>query len=150
MMVGLPYPNRFEPELKEKMAYLNRRVANSKASAASGSASSSSSAAASVAATTGDRYYENLCMRAVNQSIGRSIRHRNDYAAILLFDLRYVRDLMNVCAIDSLRVCRYKRVRHALPSWIQSSFKECPKFGAVMEALGKFFAHKKKLQPPSH
>ena len=34
-------------------------------------------------------YYENLCMRAVNQSIGRSIRHINDYSIIYLVDRRF-------------------------------------------------------------
>ena len=34
-------------------------------------------------------HYENLCMKAVNQSVGRAIRHRGDYAAILLLDHRY-------------------------------------------------------------
>ena len=39
---------------------------------------------------SGNSYYQNLCMRAVNQSIGRAIRHANDYAAILLVDRRLV------------------------------------------------------------
>jgi chromosome transmission fidelity protein 1 len=34
------------------------------------------------------QYLENLCMKAVNQSIGRVIRHRGDYAAIVLVDCR--------------------------------------------------------------
>ena len=37
----------------------------------------------------GQEYYENLCMRAVNQSIGRSIRHIGDFSAIVLADRRY-------------------------------------------------------------
>lgn len=38
---------------------------------------------------SGAEYYEAKCMHAINQSIGRVIRHRNDYAAIVLIDLRY-------------------------------------------------------------
>jgi chromosome transmission fidelity protein 1 len=34
----------------------------------------------------GSDYYENLCMKTLNQSIGRAIRHINDYACILLLD----------------------------------------------------------------
>lgn len=49
-------------------------------------------------------YYENICMRAVNQSIGRAIRHRNDYACIVLLDKRYVTN---------------ERVRKKLPGWIR-------------------------------
>ena len=49
IMVGLPFPNAHSPELKEKMAYLN----------------------ATVAPNAGQIHYENLCMKAVNQSIGK-------------------------------------------------------------------------------
>mmetsp|Transcript_16928 Transcript_16928/g.25285 ORF Transcript_16928/g.25285 Transcript_16928/m.25285 type:complete len:106 (+) Transcript_16928:2-319(+) len=41
---------------------------------------------------SGQAYYQNLCMRAVNQSIGRAIRHINDFAAIILADVRYSTD----------------------------------------------------------
>lgn len=40
----------------------------------------------------GREYYGSICMRAVNQSIGRSIRHAGDYASILLVDERYKDD----------------------------------------------------------
>ena len=35
----------------------------------------------------GRAYYEALCMRAVNQSVGRAIRHAGDYAAIIFAEL---------------------------------------------------------------
>lgn len=73
-------------------------------------------------------YYENLCMKAVNQSIGRSVRHKDDYASVLLIDHRYSR---NQC-------------KNALPEWIQKSLRSETKFGPVMESLAKFFAAKKK------
>ena len=49
-------------------------------------------------------FYENACMRAVNQSIGRAIRHRDDYACIILLDRRYVTN---------------ESIRAKLPGWIQ-------------------------------
>ena len=41
-------------------------------------------------------------MKAVNQSVGRSIRHINDYAAIIFVDYRYSSD----------------NIRKKLPRWI--------------------------------
>lgn len=103
-VVGLPYPNRTSPELMEKMKYLD-----------------------SVGASSAD-YYENLCMKVVNQSIGRAIRHINDYAAVLLIDERYTQP----------------RIQNKLPQWIRRSAK-CPgQYGAVQGTLAKFFREKKQ------
>lgn len=41
------------------------------------------------ASTAGREYFEDLCMKAVNQCIGRVIRYRGDWAAILLVDVRW-------------------------------------------------------------
>ena len=70
VMVGLPYPNLTSPELREKMSYLDRTVTETDGRRA------------------GQVHYDNLCMKAVNQSVGRAIRHRNDFAAILFVDHR--------------------------------------------------------------
>lgn len=62
----------------------------------------------------GQRFYEGLCLKAVNQCIGRAVRHRNDYATVILLDQRYSRTA----------------TKNALPDWIRRSlqvcgFKEC-------------------------
>lgn len=59
-------------------------------------------------------YYNNLCMKAVNQCIGRAIRHQNDYSAMLLLDNRY----------------QAQHVRTALPSWIENNLAVCKNFNA--------------------
>jgi Helicase C-terminal domain len=77
VVVGLPFPNPSDPELRERMAYLDNRGA---AGPPGGSPQEPS---------PGRQYYEDLCMKAVNQCVGRVIRHRSDWAAIVLADCRY-------------------------------------------------------------
>ena len=97
VMVGLPFPNPSDPELRERMAYFDRTAVATDSPAAGTSKSPGLTAAAG-----GQEYYENICMRAVNQSIGRAIRHRLDHATILLVDERY----------------GSTRIRRKLPRWI--------------------------------
>ncbi|CAG0878860.1 unnamed protein product [Darwinula stevensoni] len=102
LIVGLPYPNAQSPELKEKLDYLNR----TQSSAPGGK-------------TAGQQHYENLCMRAVNQSIGRAIRHQNDYATIILLDSRYAR----------------QGIQQGLPLWIQKDIIIADKFGPAFAQI---------------
>ncbi|GLG92468.1 Regulator of telomere elongation helicase 1 homolog [Gryllus bimaculatus] len=105
IVVGMPYPNSKSPELQEKMNYLNTHMG----------------------AGTGQKHYEALCMKAVNQSIGRAIRHREDYATVLLVDKRYIRP----------------SVQAGLPGWIQRSLRSCDKFGQALAQIRQFFLNKK-------
>jgi chromosome transmission fidelity protein 1 len=69
-------------------------------------------------------------MRAVNQSIGRAIRHRGDYAAIVLCDRRYGTE----------------RIRSKLPGWISGGMRAGSQDGGLpqlMGALSGFFREKK-------
>ncbi|XP_019853718.1 PREDICTED: ATP-dependent DNA helicase DDX11-like isoform X2 [Amphimedon queenslandica] len=110
IMVGLPYPNIKSPELIEKMEYLN---STQKVDVSSKS--------------PGQMHYDNLCMKAVNQSIGRAIRHANDYATIILIDQRY----------------SHPSVYSKLPNWISSQLLITTSFGQSFSALRKFFLSKK-------
>jgi len=109
VMVGLPYPNLHSPELKEKMSFLNRTVAPDKEGKQAGQV-----------------HYENLCMKAVNQSVGRAIRHKEDYAAIIFLDHRFARS----------------SIISQLPSWISRHLRVAEKFGPTMPAIKTFFKSK--------
>lgn len=78
-MVGLPYPNAFSSEIIAKREYIESKYLLK-------------GATNSLATTKSQEFYENLCMKAVNQSVGRAIRSINDYATIYLVDTRYKDD----------------------------------------------------------
>ncbi|NXD77918.1 DDX11 helicase, partial [Halcyon senegalensis] len=103
VMVGMPYPNIKSPELQEKMAWLDKTMAR-----AGGQAPSRV-------------LIENLCMKAVNQSIGRAIRHQKDFASILLLDHRYARPA----------------TFSKLPQWIRERTQVKPAFGSAFAELRK-------------
>jgi chromosome transmission fidelity protein 1 len=99
----MPYPDLRDPILQEKLKHSDTLEPNTNAS---------------------KRAYEALCMRSVNQSIGRSIRHVKDYAAILLVDRRYSQP----------------RVIAQLPRWIERSVVVAETFATVKEKLEGFFS----------
>ncbi|KAF7185625.1 ATP-dependent DNA helicase chl1 [Pseudocercospora fuligena] len=108
VVVGLPYPNLQSPDFKAKMEYLEEKQGKG-----------------------GSREYaENLCMRAVNQAIGRVIRHKGDWASILLFDDRF-EDV---------------RIKKKLPGWIREGMVNegsgSGRVEDVVEGLGGFFDEK--------
>lgn len=110
IVVGLPFPNPHSAEWKSKMAYI----------------SSKASASGQDGKAAAREFYENVCMRAVNQCIGRAIRHQNDYAAILMMDRRY----------------GTKRIQDKLPGWIRGSLKEARRIEDGLENLRSFFESK--------
>lgn len=105
IVVGLPFPNKSNPELAEKMNFITKNVS----------------------ATAASEYYENLCMKAVNQSIGRAIRHIRDYATVLLLDTRYHR----------------QNILQKLPDWIRQNLVKANGYGKAHSEIAKFFREHK-------
>ncbi|KAL3458505.1 helicase C-terminal domain-containing protein [Aspergillus heterothallicus] len=123
LIVGLPFPNIRSPVWQAKIQYIEQKAYQDTASGSEDSRRSCAKAASR-------DFYENACMRAVNQCIGRAIRHRNDYAAIVLIDKRYERP----------------NIQAKLPGWIKQSMQGSSTplpAGATLERLARFFTNKR-------
>ncbi|KAL3068470.1 hypothetical protein niasHT_030761 [Heterodera trifolii] len=102
LMVGLPYANRNSAELSERIRYLDQHIGPG----------------------AGTRFYEQLCQQAINQAIGRAIRHRADFAAIVLLDERYARDT----------------IAAGLPGWIRQRLTRAVPLPEALRRLNIFFS----------
>uniref|UniRef100_H2YDL1 Regulator of telomere elongation helicase 1 homolog n=1 Tax=Ciona savignyi TaxID=51511 RepID=H2YDL1_CIOSA len=74
VIIGIPFPPMMDPKIKLKMAFLDDLKSKG------GNKSQ---------VLWGREWYRQQACRAVNQAIGRVIRHRYDYGAIILCDSRY-------------------------------------------------------------
>uniref|UniRef100_A0A8D2IMG5 Regulator of telomere elongation helicase 1 n=1 Tax=Varanus komodoensis TaxID=61221 RepID=A0A8D2IMG5_VARKO len=107
IITGLPFPPRLDPRIILKMQFLDEMRAKSVGGQY----------------LSGNNWYRQQASRAVNQAIGRVIRHRLDYGAIFLCDHRFV-------STD---------LRAQLSSWVQPYIKVYEKFGHVIREVSHFF-----------
>lgn len=104
MMAGIPYPAVQDQKVILKREYLDTKNSGD-----------------------GSKWYRQEAARAVNQTIGRVVRHRKDYGAILLLDERY-RSYVGTGSSTG-----------DLPTWVQSQVKVYPQFGPAVKDLTDFF-----------
>jgi chromosome transmission fidelity protein 1 len=119
LIIGLPFPNIRSAVWQAKIQYVEQKTYIS--------SSGSEKDRQSIAKAAGKDFYENACMRAVNQCIGRAIRHRNDYAAIVMIDRRYEK----------------ANIQGKLPAWIKQSMVRHSvrrPASALAEDLSNFFS----------
>ncbi len=76
IVIGIPYPQMTDPKVILKKDYLDRKFRTP-------------SQNRNLATLSGKDWYSQQATRAVNQAIGRVIRHVQDYGAIILIDERY-------------------------------------------------------------
>ena len=115
VVVGLPFPNTQSAQWKAKLEYIKQSAVKRGRNGKEASR----------------EFYENACMRAVNQCIGRAIRHKADYAAILLMDRRYAGE--------------GGRIQGKLPGWIKDGLvNDAKQFGEVEGRLSDFFEGKRR------
>ncbi|KAF8667014.1 hypothetical protein HU200_053185 [Digitaria exilis] len=143
IMVGLPYPSPSDVELIETIKHIETissslLVGDDKTSGRKCDDECELQPGYDILrkCTKGGRdYYENLCMKAVNQSIGRAIRHINDYAAMLLVDSRYAQ------ASSSKS---FSSPTDKLPQWIKTQLSYAQNYGEVHRLLYQFFKFNKQ------
>ncbi|KAH9824907.1 hypothetical protein DFH28DRAFT_1091401 [Melampsora americana] len=126
IVIGIPYPNANSIELKERIKYAESLSGGKR--------------------EAGAALYSNMAFKAVvsrvlhiknwsagldthislielqNQSIGRSIRHANDWSSIILLDSRYGTE----------------NSQKKLPGWINSSLQISDHFGKLIKDLAQF------------
>jgi len=138
LITGLPYPPHKDTRVVLKQKYLDEAASGGAlglppTATATGtypgpSYSSSSSSAVSMgtagsqgARLTGRAWYQQQASRAVNQAIGRVIRHRRDWGAILLLDERF------------------EGMQQHLSAWLRPYSRMMPSWGAVTSEVRSFF-----------
>ncbi|KAK9875897.1 hypothetical protein WA026_009684 [Henosepilachna vigintioctopunctata] len=105
MIIGLPFPPLKDPRVILKKKYLdNCRSTNQEY-------------------IGGDKWYTLEACRAINQAIGRVIRHQHDYGAIILLDERY----------------KNQNIQSQLSLWLRHRIKPISNFGEVTRDLRLFY-----------
>ena len=122
VVVGIPYPNLKDKQVELKRKYNDERHARAHRLAVSG-------------VLSGDQWYSQQAFRALNQAVGRCLRHRNDHGAVLLVDERYAHGANGAL------------VRN-LPKWLRPATRKCADFDDSVTGLRAFFTLRAKHAPP--
>jgi chromosome transmission fidelity protein 1 len=135
LLFGLPFANRHVLPLSAKLAYIESQataeyLTKHTVTPTPNSNSTVLDTLQAKAKKEGQRaageWYENSTMRAVNQAVGRAIRHRNDFAAVVLVDSRF----------------ESERVRGKLAGWMRESVRTGQDVGSIAKGLKMFFKTK--------
>ena len=123
IITGLPFPALHEPKVRIKREFLDQQRSVAAQSSSSSPSSSSSSSPHAIPMLTGNMWYQQQASRAVNQAIGRVIRHAHDYGAILLCDERFAS----------------VHQQQQLSAWVRGRITTHKAFGSVIQPLRSFF-----------
>ena len=111
IVIGVPYPNTRDVKLNLiKSSIRNPRERN--------------------------KWYSSLAFQAVNQAIGRCIRHKDDYGAVLLLDSRY-------CNSETGGAMSY------LSKWIRPHVRVPSAINESLDSIQNFFVKFKKVNATS-
>ncbi|CAK9185657.1 unnamed protein product [Ilex paraguariensis] len=108
VITGMPFATRTDPKVRLKREYLDQQARSQQIGSK---------------VLVGEEWYSQQALRAVNQAVGRVIRHRHDYGAIIFCDDRFT----------------HSNRQSKISLWIQPHMKCYSKFGDVVFSLTRFF-----------
>ncbi|KAJ8553380.1 hypothetical protein K7X08_024058 [Anisodus acutangulus] len=108
VITGIPFATRTDPKVRLKREFLDQQM-NLQPTGSK--------------VLTGEEWYTQQASRAVNQAVGRVIRHKHDFGAIIFCDERFT----------------YSNRQSQVSRWIQPHIKCHSKFGEVVFSLTRFF-----------
>uniref|UniRef100_A0A914XD34 DNA helicase n=2 Tax=Plectus sambesii TaxID=2011161 RepID=A0A914XD34_9BILA len=111
VIIGIPYPPLMDARVCLKKNYLNELRC------------------AKQTATDPEVWYATEGVRAVNQAMGRVIRHKDDFGVVILADSRF-------CGYDERR----------FPAWLRRSMRSFDVFDAFLKEMAEFF-RRRGLKP---
>uniref|UniRef100_A0A8C5AH78 Regulator of telomere elongation helicase 1 n=1 Tax=Gadus morhua TaxID=8049 RepID=A0A8C5AH78_GADMO len=114
IITGLPFPPKMDPRVMLKMQFLDE---------------TSRKKIPGVKCLSGSDWYRQQASRAVNQAIGRVIRHKEDYGAIFLCDRRF----------------KNADVQAQLPKWLRPYIRRYDNFGNMVRDVAQFFRVAQKM-----
>lgn len=106
ILVGIPYANLKNPQIKLKQEYMAINFQN------------------------GKEWYMQEAIRVVNQSLGRVIRHKDDYGAVIVIDQRY----------------EQRKVLDLFSKWLKNCIKSCNANEEFINELKEFFCKWEKKE----
>lgn len=116
IVTGMPFATPTDPKVRLKREYLDNQGATSNKNTKK---------------LTGEEWYVQQAARAVNQAVGRVIRHRNDYGAIIYCDERFA----------------WSNYQSQMSYWLRPHIKCYSKYGEVVQGLTRFFRDKATSDP---
>ncbi|KAI3521617.1 hypothetical protein L1887_11088 [Cichorium endivia] len=108
IVTGIPFAMRNDPKIRLKREFLDQQALSQKTGSK---------------VLTGEEWYSQQASRAVNQAVGRVIRHRHDHGAIIFCDERFSKP----------------NHQSQISLWIRPHLKCYSKFGDVVFTLTRFF-----------
>ena len=118
ILTGIPYAPKADAKVRLKRSFLDEKKAASERES-----NTIDARAGRDRVLSGEAWYSQSAMRAVNQALGRVIRHRHDHGAVILLDERF----------------GYGDTRNQLSVWLRPAIQSFDAFGPAAAQLSRFF-----------